>query len=204
MRIITPTPTRLRLILASGSPQRQNLLRQAGYEFVTFPADIDESSVARNLAPEQAALRIACAKAQAVAEQFPDDVVLAADTIVALGETILGKAADAAHARRILRALSATTHRVISGIAVIRCRAALLLSQCVISTVEMKPLSLDQIDAYIASNQWQSKAGAYGIQDPDPFVSRTAACLTNIIGLPMTTTQRMLTQAGIDRIVVSG
>lgn len=171
---------------------------------MTFPADIDESSVAGNLAPEQAAMRIACAKAQAVADGFPDDVVLAADTIVALGESILGKPADAADARRILGALSATTHRVISGVAVVRRRPALLLSRCVISTVEMKPLSLVQIDAYIASNQWQGKAGAYGIQDPDPFVSRTAGCLTNIIGLPMTTTQAMLAEAGIDRRVVSG
>lgn len=179
-------------------------MRQAGYEFVTYPAGIDESALARNIAPEDAAVRIARAKAQAIADKFPDDVVLAADTIVALGETILGKADDADHARRILGALSATTHRVISGVAVIHRGASLLLSQCVISTVEMKPLSPEQIDAYIATNQWQRKAGAYGIQDPDPFVSRTGGCLTNIIGLPMTTTQRMLAQAGIDRIVVSG
>ncbi len=158
---------------------------------------MDESSLIRNLSPADAASRIAAAKAQAVAGRFPDDVVLAADTIVALGGTILGKPADAADARRILSQLSGTTHQVITGVAVVHIRSALSLLEHVISTVEMKPLSPDEIDAYIASNQWQGKAGAYGIQDPDPFVRRTAGCMTNIVGLPMTTTRKLLGQAGI-------
>jgi len=188
---------RIRLILASASPQRQRLLREAGYDFLTHPAEVDESSLTRNLAPADAALRIAGAKAQAVAGKFPDDVVLAADTVVALGGMILGKPADAADARRILAQLSGTTHQVITGVAVIHIRSALSLIEQVISTVEMKPLTPDEIDAYIASNQWQGKAGAYGIQDPDPFVRRTAGCVTNIVGLPMTTTRRLLGRAGI-------
>jgi septum formation protein len=196
--MVSPTPSAVRLILGSASPQRQRLLREAGYDFLAHPADIDESRLAGNLSPEDAALRIACAKAQAVAVKFPDDVVLAADTIVALGSRILGKPTDAAHARKILCALSGTTHRVISGIAVVHQRAALQLSDVVISTVEMKLLSPQEIDAYIASNQWRGKAGAYGIQDPDPFVSRMAGCLTNIVGLPMRTARRMLSQAGIE------
>ncbi|MGD0541430.1 MAG: Maf family protein [Tepidisphaeraceae bacterium] len=188
---------RIRLILASASPQRQRLLREAGYDFLTQSADVDESSLIRNLSPADAALRIAVAKAQAVTGRFPDDVVLAADTIVALGGTILGKPADAADARRILSQLSGTTHQVITGVAVVQIRSALCLIEQVTSTVEMKPLSREEIDAYIASDQWQGKAGAYGIQDPDPFVRRTAGCMTNIVGLPMTTTRRLLGQAGV-------
>ena len=188
---------RIRLILASASPQRQRLLREAGYDFLTQSADVDESSLIRNLSPADAALRIAVAKAQAVTGRFPDDVVLAADTIVALGGTILGKPADAADARRILSQLSGTTHQVITGVAVVQIRSALCLIEQVTSTVEMKPLSREEIDAYIASDQWQGKAGAYGIQDPDPFVRRTAGCVTNIVGLPMTTTRRLLGRAGI-------
>jgi septum formation protein len=93
--------------------------------------------------------------------------------------------------------LSGTTHQVITGVAVVQIRSALCLIEQVTSTVEMKPLSREEIDAYIASDQWQGKAGAYGIQDPDPFVRRTAGCMTNIVGLPMTTTRRLLGQAGV-------
>ncbi len=188
---------RPRLILASASPQRRRLLSEAGYDFLTHPADIDELSVARGLPPAEAAVRIARAKAQAVAGKFQDDVVLAADTVVGLGEMILGKAADAADARRILSQLSGTTHEVITGVAVIYLRSGLSLVERVISTVEMKPLAPGEIDAYIASDQWQGKAGAYGIQDSDPFVRRTAGCWTNIVGLPMTTTAKLLGLAGI-------
>jgi septum formation protein len=123
--------------------------------------------------------------------------VLAADTIVALGGTILGKASDAVDARRILSQLSGTTHLVITGVAVIRSRSSLSLIEQVISTVEMKLLTSEEIDSYIATGQWRGKAGAYGIQDSDPFVRRMAGCLTNIVGLPITTTRKLLAEAGI-------
>lgn len=148
--------------------------------------------------PGEAALRIARAKAETVAGRFPDNVVLAADTIVALGSMILGKPVDAADARRILSLLSGTTHQVITGVAVVHSRSSLSLIEQVISTVEMKPLSSDEIDSYIASGQWRGKAGAYGIQDSNPFVRRMAGCLTNIVGLPITTTRRLLGEAGIN------
>ena len=188
-----------RLILASASPRRQSLLREAGYEFLIHPADIDESAVSQipNISPEEVVTRLAIAKAETIAAKFPADVVLGADTVVALENTVIGKAADAAHARRILQKLSGSTHRVITGVAIVRPDIRMLLSQQVVSTVEMRPLSPATIDAYIATNHWQGKAGAYGIQDRDPFVIRTAGCLTNIVGLPMTTTKQLLNQAGI-------
>ncbi|MGA2442744.1 MAG: Maf family protein [Tepidisphaeraceae bacterium] len=191
-----------RLILASASPRRQELLREAGYEFLSYPADVDEAAVARQksvtLSPENLAVHLAGIKARMVAERFPDDVVLAADTIVAMGSEILGKPLDANDARRILTLLSGTTHRVITGMAVVSRRNAVTVSEAVASTVEMRPLSSGEIEAYIATNQWQGKAGAYGIQDADPFVTRVAGCTTNIVGLPMTTTARLLRAAGIE------
>ena len=188
-----------RLILASASPRRQSLLREAGYQFLVRAADIDESAVARipDISPEEVALRLAVAKARAVAGEFPSDVVLGADTVVALGNSVIGKADDAAHAREILGKLSGSTHRVITAVAVVRGDAGMCLTEQVVSTVQMRALSAAEIDAYIASDQWRGKAGAYGIQDRDPFVVRMEGCLTNIVGLPMTTTRRLLKQAGI-------
>ena len=124
-----------RLILASASPRRQELLREAGYEFLSYPADVDEAAVARQksvtLSPENLAVHLAGIKARMVAERFPDDVVLAADTIVAMGSEILGKPLDANDARRILTLLSGTTHRVITGVAVVSRRNALMVSESV-------------------------------------------------------------------------
>ncbi len=162
------------------------------------PADVDEALIGRGLPASEAALAIARAKGEAVSAQFPEDVVLAADTIVALEETILGKAADAAEARGILSRLSGTFHQVITGVVVINGRSGARLGQQVVSTVEMKPLTSEEIEAYIASHQWRGKAGAYGIQDSDPFVRRMSGCLTNIVGLPMTTTRKLLGEAGIE------
>ena len=189
-----------RLILASASPRRQSLLREAGYEFVIAPADLDESALASSvkLSPDDLPAYLARAKAEAVAARFPDDFVLAADTIVALKELVLGKPADAEDARRILSLLSGTTHRVITGLAIIHRTGGVVLSDTVASTVQMRTLSPGQIEGYLGTGQWQGKAGAYGIQDSDPFVARIDGCLTNIVGLPMTTTAALLRRAGID------
>jgi septum formation protein len=190
----------LRLILASASPRRQSLLREAGYEFLVHPADLDESALASGvtLTHEELPAYLARAKAEAVALKFPNDVVLAADTIVALNGEVIGKPTDADDARRILSRLSGTTHRVITGLAIVRRAAGLFLSQTVTSTVQMRPLTPRQIEAYIATEEWQGKAGAYGIQDSDPFVARIDGCFTNIVGLPMTTAAELLRKAGID------
>lgn len=189
----------LRLILASASPRRQCLLREARFEFIVSPADLDESALASTarLSSDRLPAHLAQAKAQAVAPKFPNDVILAADTIVALDNQVLGKAADAEDARRILSLLSGSTHRVITGVVVLRSAGGLSLSDTVSSTVQMRPLSPAMIDAYIATGNWRGKAGAYGIQDTDTFVARKDGCLTNIVGLPMTTTAKLLAKAGI-------
>lgn len=187
-----------RLILASSSPRRQQLLRDAGYVFSVEPANVDEDDHPAGLGPGDLAEYLARRKAEVIAARFPDDVVLAADTVVAFADAVLSKPADANDARRMLRLLSGTMHSVITGLAVVRASAAVSRHTRVLSAVQMRPLSEDEIERYVASNQWQGKAGAYGIQDPDPFVTKTSGCLTNIVGLPMTTTRDLLRDAGIE------
>ena len=191
------SPTHPRLILASASPRRQQLLREAGYAFVVHPADIDEDDHPPRVLPADLAEYLAVQKANAVADQFPDDVVLAADTVVAFGDQALSKPADAADARRMLELLSGTTHIVITGVSVVRRSAGHAARSRVMSAVRMRPLSREEVDAYVAGNEWRGKAGGYGIQDEDPFVTRTAGCLTNIVGLPIPETRRLLAAAGV-------
>ena len=189
-----PSP---RLILASASPRRQSLLRDAGYEFDVDAAEVDESAHPPGLLPAQVAMYLAEAKAKAVAMRHVEDVVLAADTVVTFGDQILGKPSDSAHARAMLELLSGTTHLVITGLCVMNLMSQFQRTTRVISAVRMRPLSRAEMDHYISSGDWEGKAGGYGIQDPDPFVTRQAGSRTNIIGLPMSTVRQMLAEAGI-------
>jgi len=186
-----------RLILASASPRRQLLLREAGYSFVIQPANIDEEKYPSNLLPADVARHLAEAKAEAVSVQFPNDVVLAADTVVAFGDRILGKPRDIADARRMLELLSGTTHIVITGVAVQRRASGFHKSNRVMSAVRMRQLYPNEIARYLATNDWEGKAGGYGIQDEDPFVTRISGSHRNIVGLPMTVTVQLLSEAGI-------
>ena len=192
-------PQSPRLILASASPRRQQLLREAGYNFVVRPADIDEDDHPPRILPADLAEYLAAQKAGAVASepQFRNDVVLAADTVVAFGDRPLGKPVDPDDARRMLQLLSGTTHIVITGVAVVRPSTGHSARGRVMSAVKMRPLTADEISRYVAGHDWQGKAGGYGIQDRDPFVTRVAGCHTNIVGLPVPETRRMLSQAGI-------
>jgi septum formation protein len=193
---VTDTVAR-RLVLASQSPRRIHLLQEAGYEFITEAADIDEQKAASSVMPSEMAIQIALAKADAIAIKFPDDVILAADTIVALGDWVIGKPRDAEHARKIIELLSGATQVVITGVAVV-CRAMEFARLGrVMSAVQMRSLTPAEIDRYIASNLWQGKAGGYGIQDPEPLVKCISGDPTNVIGLPMKKTMEMLADAGI-------
>ena len=186
-----------RFILASASPRRQDLLRDAGYAFDVDPADIDEDDYPQGMLPTAIAMRLAEAKARAVAARHPNDVVLAADTVVAFGDSPLGKPGDPAHARRMLQLLSGTTHVVVTGVCVMRQDPLFFKAARVMSAVKMRVLTPGEIDRYVASNEWQGKAGGYGIQDKDPFVVRLSGSHTNIVGLPMTVTRKLLEEAGI-------
>ena len=186
----------MKLILASASPRRAKLLADAGYQFEVHPAEVDEQQITAS-SPSELAQRLAVAKAQPVAERFPDDLVLAADTIVCLGEQVMGKPADAAQAKKMLELLSGTTQIIITGICLMRKSTELQQTVRVMSAVRMDNLTPEQIDRYIASGDWEGKAGGYGIQDHDPVVKRLSGSHTNIVGMPMETVRRMLTRAGI-------
>jgi septum formation protein len=186
-----------RLILASASPRRRQLLTEAGFAFEIHPADIDEDLYPPCLSAGDLAQWLATQKAAVVANRFPDAVVLAADTVVALGEQLLGKPVDVEHARQMLQTLSGTTHYVTTGIAVV-CEADQFAREARSeSTVQMRKMSRQEIDDYVATRQWEGKAGGYGIQDKDPFVTRISGDLTNIVGLPMERTIALLAEAGI-------
>ena len=196
----------VRLILASASPRRQQLLREAGYKFIVDPPEIDESFPSGML-PSDVARHLAEQKAKLIAARYPDKVVLAADTVVAFGDRILGKPADEKEAREMLDLLSGTTHLVITGVCVIHLEENFQRLARAMSAVKMRFLSSNEMDRYIASNDWQGKAGGYGIQDVDnfpselphltPFVVRQAGSRSNIVGLPMRLTRQMLAEAGI-------
>jgi septum formation protein len=187
------------LILASASPRRRGLLHAAGYDFEVHPADIDEEDYPAKMLPADLAQRLAVLKAQAIAEKFPEAVVLAADTVVAFGDRPLGKPADEADAARMLTLLSGTTHIVITGVAVEHRAKSFNQSARMMSAVRMRSLTKNEIRAYVESGDWKGKAGGYGIQDErrDPFVTRMTGSQTNIVGLPMKKTMELLKAAGI-------
>lgn len=186
-----------KLILASASPRRQQLLADAGYVFDIDVADIDENAYPPTLTPAQIAEHLAKEKARVVAGRHPDDAVLAADTVVTFGDRVLGKPLDEADALRMLTLLSGTTHIVITGVAVVREGGVIIRSARVMTAVRMRLLKPVELSSYIATGDWRGKAGGYGIQDRDPFVTRVTGSQTNVVGLPMTLTRRMLRDAGI-------
>jgi septum formation protein len=190
-------PVARRLVLASTSPRRIHLLGKARYKFVYEPADIDEQKVAPSVLPSEMAMQIARAKAEKVGAKYPEDVILAADTIVALGDWVMGQPRDAEHAKKMIELLSGTTQIVITGVSVVCLADHFARHARVMSAVQMKSLTTAQIDRYIASKLWEGKAGGYGIQDPEPLVKCLGGDPTNVIGLPMKKTKEMLAEAGI-------
>lgn len=190
-------PSDPRLILASASPRRRSLLEEAGFVFEVHPTEIDETDLPAQILPGEVAQHLAARKADAASERFPDAVVLAADTVVAFGDRLIGKPVDAADALRMLQLLSGTTHIVITAVAIRHRDAGHSAETRVMSAVRVRQLTPREIDAYIAGGEWRDKAGGYGIQDPDPFVTRMTGSHSNIVGLPMTATRQLLEAAGI-------
>jgi len=182
------------LILGSGSPRRRDLLAQIGViPDAVRPPGIDETPGKGEL-PRPYCARMAREKAQAT-EAGEGDIVLAADTTVAMGRRILGKPADAGEAAQFLHALSGRRHRVITAVAVRR--GARMWQRDVVSAVKMKRLSDEEINAYLASGDWQGKAGGYGIQGlAGAFIPWISGSFTGIVGLPLAETAGLLQAAG--------
>ena len=184
-----------KLVLASSSPRRIELLAQIGITpDLVDPADIDEAPLANEL-PARLARRLACSKAEVVAGRHPDDVVLAADTVVAVGRRLLEKPADEAEARRFLSLLSGRNHRVFTGVAVVT--GGRTVWRVVETRVSFKVLSDAEISAYVASGEWRGKAGGYGIQGrAAAFVQRIVGSHPAVMGLPLFETTNLLKGAG--------
>jgi MAF protein len=189
------------LILASGSPRRRQLLACLGLPFRVVVPDLDEDASSNaDLTPEEMAEALARAKALAVAQREGRGLVLAADTLVVDGDTVLGKPRDAAEAASMLRRLRDREHRVITGVAVVDAtRFTASLVGHVTTVVRMRPYSEEEIAAYITRGEPFDKAGAYAIQDQafHPVASYDG-CYCNVVGLPLRAVIRLLREAGVD------
>jgi septum formation protein len=190
------------LVLASASPRRLQLLSAFGLSLEVAPVDIDETPRPGE-APGAVALRLAEQKAAAAAARRPEGLVLAADTVVALGSELIGKPADAAEAAAMLRRLSGRRHEVYTAVAARRGAAhGARLSR---SEVDFRVLLPGEIDAYVATGEPLDKAGAYGIQGlAAVFVTRLCGSHSGVVGLPLHETAGLLSEFGIDLLQCAG
>jgi septum formation protein len=175
-----------RLILASGSLGRRELLKQAGFQFDIMPANIDEPAGEDATDPREYVQQVSWSKAAAVAPRIAEGLVLAADTVGWINAQVIGKPADEADARRILRTLGGTVHELWTGVTIWRRPDDVQLLWQEISRVHFKRMSDAELDTYLATRTWQGCSGAYAIQEKDdPYVSVVEGSTTNVIGLPM-------------------
>jgi septum formation protein len=186
--------TLARIILASASPRRRDLMARAGYRFEVVPSDVDESAFEDTTSsPRQHAEALALAKARSVASRYPDALVIGADTLVDCRGEIIGKPADAREAEQITRRLFSAPHKVITGLALVRLRDNTQIVHSDVTTVYPRKMTEEQIAGHIAGGSWQGKAGAYAIQETgDEFVDHIEGSLTNVMGLPMELLQHLL------------
>lgn len=177
------------ILLASASPRRKEILQNAGIPFETAVSRAEEGKPG-SLVPEALVVQNALAKAREVASRFPGRVVLGADTLVAVGNTVLGKPKDREDAFRMLRSLAGKTHRVLTGVALV-CdgRESADFEE---TTVFFRTLTDEQIASYVATGECDDKAGAYGIQGRGGvFVERIEGDYFNVVGLPLCKVNRM-------------
>jgi septum formation protein len=183
------------IVLASASPRRQEILRNAGIDFVVQPADIDET-VRPGESPRECAERLAREKARVVAQQRPGDFILGADTIVVVDGEILGKPRDTEDAARMLRLLSGRAHEVITGVCLIG-PGGVENVQSERTLVAMSEIGAKEIQAYIETGEPMDKAGAYAIQGiASRWIPRIEGDYFNVVGLPMALVWRMLRERG--------
>ncbi len=194
-----------RLILGSSSPARRWLLERAGYHFEIKPAHIDEPTHAGYPSPRHLVQHIAWLKAAAVAPSCEQGILLAADTVGWLDGEVLGKPADEADARRILRLLGGRVHELWTGVCLWRRPDDVQTAWQERTLVRFKALSDAELDAYLASRKWENNAGAYAIEeDGDPYIEIVEGSITNVIGLPMETLSRVLPTPLKDDCLLAG
>jgi septum formation protein len=194
-----------RIVLASASPRRRELLSAAGLTIEVRASAIEED-LPEGIAPEAGAVLLAERKARAAAHPLAgsDVFVIAADTIVAMqgtgGSKLLGKPADAEEARGMLRLLSGSRHRVVTGVSAVRARDGAALSGFERTWVTMRPITPEEIEAYVLSREWEGKAGGYAIQESaDRFVTRLEeGGFDNVVGLPVGLALDLLARLGAE------
>ena len=189
-----------RLVLASASPRRREMLETHGYTFeVVIPPLNEPAELAGNPTAARTAEALSFYKARSVAEHMEHGIVLAADTVVALEGRLFGKPVDRDDARRIIGILAGTAHNVITGVTLLDAASNCRAIESDTTVVVMKPLSDGQIETYLDTLGWHGKAGAYGIQDQgDTFIDRFDGSFSNVVGLPMNLTIRLLSAWGIE------
>jgi septum formation protein len=173
------------LILASASPRRRQLLAEAGYTFEVDPSDLVEDDPKPGASPAEYAADLAWRKARAVAERRGTGLVLAADTVCAVGSEVLNKPIDRDDAERMIRLQEGHNTEVITGLCLHRADRPEWLGSVEISIVRFRPLSDVERLAYLDSGRWGGKSGGYGVQDRDPFVTVARGSFSNVVGLPM-------------------
>jgi septum formation protein len=172
------------LILASASPRRKALLESMGYDFEVYPSEVKER-LREKETPEENAERLACLKARSVRDQVKRGTIIGCDTVVAVGTKVLGKPDGPEDARKILSFLSGKVQRVISGLCLISATEEIEISGYDVTRVYTKPMSAEEIDAYIATGECFGKAGAYAIQETgDRFIERLEGSFNNVVGFP--------------------
>jgi septum formation protein len=186
-----------KFILASASPRRKLLLEDGGYTFDIVVSGVDESLFSTDgVSSEEHVKVLALAKARDVAQRYPSEFVMGADTVVDFDGLIIGKPDDAEHAEEITRMLFSAPHKVTTGVAFVCVERDVEIVQAVTTIVYPKKLSEEQIAGHIEQGDWEGKAGAYGIQETgDEFVERIEGSFTNVIGLPMEFVAELLENA---------
>jgi septum formation protein len=200
-------PANFELILASGSPQRKQLLADAGYTFrVVVPSPTAECGVCSRESPGEMVARLARQKAADVVDQLQAEappnsdrrqIILACDTVAECAGKILGKPVDRDHARQMLKLLSGREHRVYSGRCLLPRTAGKARTRIARTTLQMDELGDPQIDEYLDSGLWEGKAGAFGLQDRIGWLRIASGSESNVIGLPMELLAEMLASGGV-------
>ena len=186
-----------KLILASQSPRRRELLQKAGFDFEVVPSLVDENTCDQS-APESLVEQLALAKAQDIAGRFPDAVVLGADTVVVSEGSILGKPDGDRHARDMLEQLSGSWHQVLTGYAIVQGNLGITVRAAIVTEVKFKRLTTAEIEWYIKTAEPEDKAGAYAIQGIGAlWVEKIRGSYTNVVGLPLCEVAQALMQLGI-------
>jgi septum formation protein len=187
-----------RIVLASASPRRAELLRQIGLRFTVDPSNHEETPEA-GLEPERLAMVLSMKKARVTARRHRNAIIIAADTIGVLNGRVIGKPESAADARRMLRSLSGKTHSVITGFTVYDTGAGRIATRAVETMVHFRRLTAAEIDAYVATGEPMDKAGAYGIQERGAvFIDRIEGDYFNVIGLPLCALAETLKEFGVE------